>query len=51
MLPFPAYSTYPGLNTDHDVKIFHMLGSVRYADGYYVKKGKELIRIFERNQI
>ncbi|WP_286705111.1 MULTISPECIES: hypothetical protein [Acidiphilium] len=43
MLPFPEYSTYPGLGTDQAVKMFHMLGSVRYADGYYAKKGKKII--------
>jgi hypothetical protein len=43
MLPFPEYSTYPGLETDKNVKMFHMLGSVRYADGYYAKKGKKII--------
>lgn len=49
MLPFPAYATYPGLRNDRDVKMFHMLGSVRYADGYYAKRGAELIRELKEN--
>jgi hypothetical protein len=48
MLPFPEYSTYPGVGTDTNVKMFHMLGSVRYADGYYAKKGKEIIKSMKK---
>ncbi|MDX5930100.1 hypothetical protein [Acidiphilium acidophilum] len=43
MLPFPAYATYPGCGSDREVKMFHFLGSVRYRDGYYGRKGKAII--------
>jgi hypothetical protein len=43
MLPFPAYSTYPGLGSDMGVKIYHFMGSVRYKNQYYLKKGREIV--------
>jgi len=45
MLPFPAYATYPGLGDESAVKIFHMLGSVRYRDGYYARKGRQVVEL------
>lgn len=44
ILPFPAYSTYPGLGTDKGVKMYHFLGSVRYRDGYYARTGIKIIQ-------
>ena len=43
-LPYPAYGTFSHALQPDRCKCFHFMGAYRFTDGYFAKRGKEVIQ-------
>jgi hypothetical protein len=44
-LPYPEYGTFTSRIEDRErCKCFHFIGSIRFVEGYFAKRGREIIR-------
>jgi FkbM family methyltransferase len=43
VLPYPQYASFTRRVLRHEVKLFHFIGAFRFKDGYFARRGQEVI--------